>query len=383
MVLEGASSQDPQDPYASDSFDSQDAYGYDDAKSIRGYRISQDNVVKPDPLTMLVAFFGKSSWENRLRTKLYEQVDNTRVLILRPPTQAEMDALVNINSRSLYYSNIGYSLGLLAGLGHGYRDLSKIQRQTGKNIGSIIKEFLSSKPFQQASSRPPDNPMASPRFTVALAGVRMMMWMLGFKAVSSVYATFRQAFDVLSDPRLSNFKSELMHQDREQVRERARAVREGRRNAQRQADKQDIPESPQSGAQEEEYSAGYHDTTLDQTRETPYSWPSAPRMYGAPAEQATDKGFFDDDASPTAPEYRNDALSTQSSTRSPPLSAWDRIRQQNTGSSQGPRQYPRPQQQTSDQTEFSSYASEKQSEREQAQADFDKMLESERRMSDS
>lgn len=96
----------------------------------------------------------------------------------------------------------------------------------------------------------------------------------------------------------------------------------------------------------------------------------------------------DDDASPTAPEYRNTNMAGMSTG-----SAWDRIRQQNSAQSsrspprQAPMQWGQSQEQSPRPTddlpsnEQERYSYDRRREKDQAQAEFDNMMEAERNAS--
>lgn len=104
-----------------------------------------------------------------------------------------------------------------------------------------------------------------------------------------------------------------------------------------------------------------------QRQQQPYRYPSEP--------EPTRSGDFFDDASPIAPDHQ---------TENPPQtygSAWDRIRQQNMAGGWNqpqPRSRPQP---VSETQRFDDYGSSKEREREQAKAEFEKMLDAERNMS--
>lgn len=199
-----------------------------------------------------------------------------------------------------------------------------------------------------------------------------------FECATQPIAQIRQVYDLKAEPRLATFFEERAKQDLQT--RRFDASKEPAKSLK-------MSKSPQSEVAGQDYDDGRfeQDTAPEaqsyQTRGTD-TWSSAantPRTGNALSGRETGSDFFDsDDASPTPSEYRNDVPPTQPG--QPKLSAWEWIRQKNAPSSRAPTEYAHARQQAK--PDFSSYASEKQQERERAQAEFDKMLEAERNRSD-
>ncbi|TLD25026.1 hypothetical protein PspLS_06124 [Pyricularia sp. CBS 133598] len=153
-------------------------------------------------------------------------------------------------------------------------------------------------------------------------------------------------------------------------------------------------ESPQSDGWQSAETQSAVQTAPAQTRPVRPTWPRASPAPPPPPQQP--QGSFDDvdpfdDASPVAPDWRNES-SSQRSTGRPGESAWDRLRRQAQSKDQNPsqsswearRQKPGSQSQADqDWTYKSDEDSQSETERERAQKEFDAMLERERRVEQS
>lgn len=383
-------------------------------------RVKPDLIVRPDILTTTFGFLGRRNWERRFAEELVRRMENVKVMIERYPTQEELDAFVQHSSRALYYGRLGIPLGFTAGALYVWNQETKEAAHLRKNpslLWNYIKLAARSDPagFRQA---------------LVLNSAKVFGWTLLGATVSSIYATWNFATNSLTDSRLEQFRKDLRHQKPEEIqRRKLELLGEKYRQARKAKEHpQDVlSESPTATGQDSYggVSAETYDvsqpkeqtrTFTDQPREQPSTFDHARvgaerRVYGTQATTttpgtpypsgtpSTDYDFFDD-ASPTAPEYQR-IEAQQRQQQQPPISsggsAWERIRQQNI--SMGPTQQTRPQafrgprqpqQQLEQQHQSggmdasSSYEREerdKQREREQAQREFDRMLEAERRLS--
>ena len=351
--------------------------GNDPVIAGQNYRIPHGAIVKPDPITMYTAFFGKKNWEKKLTPILYKRADHVRVQVNRLPTRAEMDAFVTIDSRAMYHAKIGTSVGIAAGLAQFCHDIPAFEKASGQKLSSSVRTFMSSvkRPFFQQAS--PGNPQAGMSLVVTAA--RMILWFGGAQVLATTYAAIKMTVDMRADPRLKNYCAEILKQDPEEMKKRRIGLAMQRMNA------RNIPEPTQAEVPEQEYGSVYTGSEQDtsgatpggiyQTQDTRDSQPSTLQSDNV----ASGELFAIDEASPTAPEYRNDDGSMESG---PHRSAWELIRQRNATLSSRNEHAPT-RQPISDKPDFLSYESGKQQEREKAKADFDKMLEAERNRPES
>lgn len=367
----------------------------DGSLAMNRFRITADNFVRPDPFTLYFGFFGKTPWLQRCTARLQAQERKVKVLVDRPPTQSEMEAFATVTSRSLYYSKAGTPLGLTAGLAHVYYSLRKFDpgRSGGiRTLTAAAANVLRAEP-QVALA------------VVASSAVKLFLWTIGLTTVTSGFAAFSETKDVLMDPRLSGFVEDLKRQNPEDVQKRKLAmVHERHRQIQQRREQQQLPQGGAYAESRERDDGSYgrsDDDTFNatqfspqgQTPDQPRAMPDTigkPHVYGNPRTIESPTGsknldfFDDDDASPTAPEYRNEGIWSRPNSSASQGSAWERIRQQNgiTRRSvqedfRGPSPSP-----LSDRSQ-TSYEFGKRQEREQAQADFDRLLEAERNRSDT
>lgn len=351
------------------------------------YYIRPDQIIKPDVLTMYFGFFGKRNWSQRLTARLINQVEKTQVLVERLPTQSEMDAFATITSRNIYYTRLGIPLGFAAGMAHLYQNFRKSEWVPVGMRNSPTMLWQAAKMFWR-------NEPAMARTVATASAFKLFIWAAGVSTASALYATYRETKDTLTDPRLSEFLEELRRQKPEDVQRRRREAVRRRFQKLPQAGGGAYAESHEHG-QDGGYGESDEDTinatqfsrqgkTPDQPRVIPDR--NKPRLYADPATTESPSGSSDffgeyDDASPTAPEYRNDNDWTRiRGTPTQQGSAWERIRQQNIPSREDRRENLRPTQQG---PESSSYGIDKQREREQAKADFEKLLEAERNVSEA
>lgn len=229
------------------------------------------------------------------------------------------------------------------------------------------------------------------------------MWIVGTSTVTAVWATYEEAKDTMFDPRLASFVAELRRQNPDEVRRRrmAAAQESFRRARMGEAPQQsngvyaDTSGDSYSGGGDDGYAAVSSDEFADSSG-SDNSQPAPSRTYSTStststsqpassqsARQDTGLDFFDegdDDASPTAPEYRKGGSAwSRLNPSASQGSAWERIRQQNAPQG-SPQDFSRNAGQSSDRSsvDYTSYVDEKQREREQAQADFERMLDAER-----
>ncbi|GAD93139.1 oxidoreductase, short chain dehydrogenase/reductase family [Paecilomyces variotii No. 5] len=354
-------------------------------------QIREELIYKPGLLSMYLTFFGQRNWERRFSEHLTERYENMKLGVQRNPTQEEFDCFVETSSRGLYQSRLGLPLGVAAGVAHSLYQVRDVKDSQGRiDFSSIANNF-------RALAKADPNFM---RGFIVASSLKLFGWSVVGLTISSVYATFKSTTAMLADPRLERLREELRQQKPEDIRKR-RIEHANSRYQEAQRTKQGMTQGAFAETQEQQGNESesssdspstYYGTGTTDSRES-IPIPSQPdrRIYSDQATTATSKtggsDFFDDDddASPTNPDYRMDGSSSSGVIGG---NTWERIRQQNMSSSvqqqQRPQQtYRAPQQpnQTSS-AGYDSYSSEesrRQRERELAQREFDRMIESERK----
>ncbi|CAG8135021.1 unnamed protein product [Penicillium olsonii] len=362
-------------------------------------QLRQEAVVRPDLFTLYFGFLGTANWKRKVASALTDRVENHYVLTARSPTQDELDAIVEHGTRSLYRNRVGLPVGALIGGAWTYAKLRSSPNfpRTNPTPQAILQAMrLSSTNISLKSF-------------AATAAWRMLFATCFFSALSNIYAVYNDATSMLTDPRLKGFVEEMRSQKPEDVRKRKLQAASERIRSMRTGEQTIGLQFKQALGQPGEYSGSYEQDPNDystppnsyseyessNSTESTYSssnQPSTPASTGPvwargrgtqPAsEQTSGSDFFDDDdASPTAAEYRNTNIDGSSSG-----SAWDRIRRQNAAAgSRSPQQHAMPQSSLhaygsyeNTQSDQDRYRSEQLSEKDKAQAEFDRMIEAER-----
>lgn len=380
-------------------------------------QVRPELVVKPDLFTMMFGFFGRRNWERSVAYTMMERVENSWLLTGRSLTQDELDAFTTYSTRTLYYRRMGVPISSFLGTAYLYY---KVRKDAGLPPNASPASLFAILRNQARVDK------AGFRSMIAASAFKMLFITTTGAIVSGFTALYSETTNVIVDPRLRGFVEDMRGQKPEEVRqrklkaasERARRMRGGEKDIEgyiveelqhpgshpEQSDQDSYAyESTPSGS-DMTYSTPENDQqTGSAGRERPVA--EAPRrswgyggqvasQQGASGQSSADSDFFldgkDDDASPTAPEYRY-----TNPDGSPAGSAWDRLRRQNAGQSSRapPSQQPRPQwgqQQDSPNSpsytpagDRDQYDSDRSREKEQAQADFDRMMEAERNLSSS
>ncbi|KAE8375690.1 hypothetical protein BDV26DRAFT_9124 [Aspergillus bertholletiae] len=338
--------------------------------------IKRDLIANPDPFTLYFGFFGRWNYDRKVTANVLRRVENARVLIQRLPTQDELDAMVTHSSRSLYQERVGAPLGFFGGSALLWTQAKKSELYPayfpkagpeGKmpSPGEIVeaaKRFVAAEPTVA-------------RRAVFVTGFKLLFWSVAGATLSSVYAVYNETKNTMGDSRLKEFVADLRKQNPEEVRKRQMESR-GRRSV---GEQQGVVEMDQGGDHASEYSGGdVQSAGVSVPDHRPVLEPvGAGGRWGA--DQSRGGNFFDDDdASPTAPEYRTDKGAQAGYSQG---SAWDRIRQQNTSAPTQPsHQDASNQQSQSDSWSSPLSESDKQREREQARAEFERLIDAERHM---
>lgn len=360
----------------------------------------KESIVKPDLFTLYFGFFGTAAWTRRAASTVTERVENHYVLTARPPTQDEFDAIVEHGTRCLYQRRVGLPVSSFLGTALLYHQARKSpmfpRNPTPGALLSIVRHMWTDPGL---------------RGNIGSAAFKMLFIVTLGHMASSAYAVSKDAMNMLTDPRLKGFVEDMRKAKPEDVRkrkiqaanERVRSIRSGEQSLGTQmigsrggyaggnGYQQEQP-SYDAPAQANSYSE-YVDSndSVGKPQSVSYESPTQDSNGGAvwargrstQPEQKSALDFIDeDDASPTAAEYRNTNIDG-----SPAGSAWDRIRRQNAGARPQPRQQPGMSQPPVNpyslsaefgQSDQEKYDSTQKTERDQAQAEFDRMIEAER-----
>ncbi|KAJ5620336.1 hypothetical protein N7510_004320 [Penicillium lagena] len=372
----------------------------------RPLKIKPELMTRPDYFTLYFGFFGHGHWNRRAILSISERVQNTYVLCGRDATQEEVDAFVQHGTRELYHGRIGLPLSVFAGTAYLYNSARKSPMfpadPTPTNLLSTLRNFATSDRtgFRQEAFR---------------AGFKLLFWGSLGAIVSSTFSTSNYIRNILGDPRLEQFRKDMAQQkpderrkrnyemqmqkirrlkgERQSTEDTAGAYAESHDNEQDSYDSSGSLNSSYSPSSPYNASPSENDMTYNATElskhsrsaDQPRSGPDAsrrPRMYGSPTAtkgvgnesgSGGDDFFGDDDNSPTAPEYRGTNPDGTAGG-----SAWDRVRRQNASGPQYRQGSSRLGSQQISESEGDRYESERRREREQAQADFDRMMDAER-----
>lgn len=362
-------------------------------------QIRPESIVKPDLFTLYFGFFGTAVWTRRVAMTVNERVENHYVLTARPPTQDEFDAIVEHGTRSLYYGRTGIPISSFLGTAFLYRQARKSplfpRDPTPAALFSTLRTM-----WADTSLRP----------NFGTAAFKMLFIITLGSMASNAYAVSKDAMQMLTDPRLKGFIEDVRKAKPEDVRKRKIQAANERYRSMR-SDEQDVgsqmmgtssgyaggeeyqqEQVSDSSPQPNSYSEYVNSNdTKGNSRSASYESPTSGLDAGAvwargrntQPESKSALDFMDeDDASPTAAEYRNTNIDGSQTTGS----AWDRIRRQNAAPRQ-PRQQPgmsepspNPYASSAEfgQSDQEKYDSTQKTERDRAQAEFDRMIEAER-----
>ncbi|KAJ6139253.1 hypothetical protein N7471_005739 [Penicillium samsonianum] len=362
-----------------------------------------ESIVKPDLFTLYFGFFGTAAWSRRAAGTVNERVENHYVLTARSPTQDEFDAIVEHGTRCLYQGRMGLPISSFLGTAFLYNQARKSpmfpRNPTPASLLSTVRTMWSD---------------VGLRGNITSAAFKMVFIITLGTMASSAYAVSNDAMHMLTDPRLKGFIEDVRKAKPEDVRKRKiqaanarlRGMRSGEQDVgsqMRQAigtpgdyaggDGYEQEQASDSPAQPNSYSEYVNSNdTQGSSQSASYESSKSDSNGGAvwargrstQPESKSSLDFMDeDDASPTAAEYRNTNIDGSPTTGS----AWDRIRRQNAGARSQPRQQPGMAQPSlnpySSSAEFGQSDQEKydttqKTERDQAQAEFDRMIEAER-----
>jgi hypothetical protein len=356
-------------------------------------KLRQETIVQPDLFTLYFGFFGTTVWKQRVVQTVTERVENHYVLTERSPTQDEFDAMVEHGTRCLYHGRMGLPISSFLGTALLYSQARKSplfpRNPTPASLLNAIRNMSSDPGFKG---------------TLGTAAFKMLFIMTLGSMISSGYAVSQDAMHMLTDPRMKRFVEDVRKAKPEEVRkrkieaatERLRSRRRGEQDVGSQvmgtpgyAGDYGQEQTYESTAQPNSYSE-YVSSDNNQGSSQAASDDSSTSGLNAGAIWARGRGsqpesksaldiMDEDDASPTAVEYRDTNIDGSSSG-----SAWDRIRRQNAGGRVQSRQQPGAQPSMNPysagfgQSDQEKYDFNQKTERDQAQAEFDRMIEAER-----
>lgn len=277
-----------------------------------GVQFNPNLIYRPDPITLLT-FLGTERWQRRVIYTTTRIAEVSSIDINRPLTQPELDFYLENTSKTLYQARTGATLGFLAGGINAAMILQRdktIERYAPADRGlSLGKRYL-----EGIKNMYKLDPTAFRGVTAAVL-YRLGLWTCGLWIVSNAYALSTGVGRIATDPRVKEIFEDRKNQDPNVVRERHRNAHLVKTHLSRQRARGEFPTAQEGSAEGE-----WHDGPTD----IPSPRTSSPGIndYHPPPVQNQSKGgdFFDDDASPIAPDYR-EAVSQGS--------AWDRIRRQN------------------------------------------------------
>ncbi|KAJ6102398.1 hypothetical protein N7486_004825 [Penicillium sp. IBT 16267x] len=348
-----------------------------------GLKIKPELLVRPDLFTLYFGFFGKSNWQRIAKDRIIERVEGTWVMTGRNPRQEELDAFTTHTTKGMYYGRAGIPVSTFIGAAWMYRRGAKYFP-----AGVNAKERLLLLRHSFLTQRQ--------EFMSVAARVAFRLFFIGMLGgiLSGVASAYVNVSGLLSDPRLEEWRRDSKASKEEDIRKRklqlaSESYRRARRSVEDkvQVGSNDYDSGVPEARGNDSGMGGFEPTqSQQQYGYSPSSDSSA--TYEPQPVQSNSSDFFggSDDASPTAPEYRSTNPDGSS------MSSWDRIRQQNASSRPQPpmRQSPQAWGQSQNQPSSDSappgaqdrYDLDKSRDREQAQAEFDRMMEAERNASD-
>ncbi|KAL4894966.1 hypothetical protein BDV59DRAFT_191966 [Aspergillus ambiguus] len=265
-------------------------------------RINPENIFQVDPITRTFCFFGHQRFHQKVEETVARRIENARVLIQRLPTQDELDAMVTHCSRSVAYERKGIWIGAIIYTGIALPRWAGTERWRTyvPSSGSIVQRLLAGfKAFNKAE------PLVARQKTM-LAVFKLMFSMIAGASASGVAGVYTETKNTISDPRLAQFMADLRNQNPEEVQKRKVAALESRRRQMHQRRLEEIPavvgdgQSGQEPRDPDSPGRAYQPVTSVQDRKP---------AIDSSESQSQGMDFFDDDASPVAPEHRNTGLS--------------------------------------------------------------------------
>ncbi|KAL6235245.1 hypothetical protein BDW75DRAFT_144503 [Aspergillus navahoensis] len=352
-----------------------------------GVKLDPKSICRPGLETLYLGFFGTRNYHKAVVRRLVHKLEIGSAIVNRPLTQEELDFYVETISQATSNNRwgliTGVEFGMLAGLVLGQRkkEFQQYAPPIDANKPAVFTRYVETLKTMRVA-----DPAMFQRTIMSLCKTTFIGGVCGW-IVGSAYAMSRSAAAASTDPRIKQHREEFMKVDQRVAERRRRAAMVARAHG-AQGKVEDDPfnqDGLYQGVFEESSSTTTSQpadtsalptiqstSTSSESQSTP-AWPSPHSgtfSSSAPtSSQHKESTFFDDDASPIAPDFRDTDTASQGS-------AWERIRQQNQNPSYNPSasqpRYERAQP-AAEATGSDSYR-----ERERARAEFDRMLEAER-----
>jgi hypothetical protein len=359
-------------------------------------QVKPDLIRKPDLITLYFGYWGKDSWRRTYGSFLLNRLRDGSLQVDRRLTQSEVDAYVETNNGLAANYRRGMPLGLAFGA-------TKWFVYEGNYKHPLLFASAELPYFRRFAEGTKTlfrmDPALGKQMLVSL-GWRTFVYTVVGGFGMEIAAVIIMGTQILRDPRMQQFHTELKTHSPEEIKARReqahkeRMAQQTRIFRERTAEQRNQAAQSQSSEETSPQNGGYDESTytidtssIDSATASDNTPPSetgtAPATrtsnYGsrAPAEQNKGTGFFDDDdASPTAPEYRG--IGRRENASAGQGSAWERIRNQAQGGIPSDSGSASSSGSAWNQSEASVAASDSQRERERAQAEFNRMLDAER-----
>ncbi|PLB44224.1 hypothetical protein P170DRAFT_440542 [Aspergillus steynii IBT 23096] len=332
-------------------------------------QVRPETVVRPD--LFIMAFYpGPQAWRRKLTATINRRLLTIQAVAERPVRQEEVDAITQHASRKVYYERFGAPVGLAVTYWSVNRTLRTHEtwRMYYREDGAWVKPVEGVKALMNMAKADSANAAR----IMGVVGMRGFFWTLAGLTLSNIVAAFTESVGMAVDPRLEDFRKQGTNQSTEAIQRKQkeammRELAEKRRGQVVGKEAVEEQAAPVETGWESQSSAS-RPQIQTQTQTQPI------------VEQPQGQSFFDDDdASPTAPEYRAAERKSQGG------SAWERIRQQTMSGSPEQDQGSRGSWEEASSSGSSSGSSasspdwSRQRERQQSQAEFDRLVEAERK----
>ncbi|KAJ5165870.1 hypothetical protein N7492_006166 [Penicillium capsulatum] len=402
MVLDDTSPQAGSQPADNNPGNTQSSSSQSSSPAVPiSLKLKPELVVQPDLFTLYFGFFGTRNWKENVAFDLSARLETVWYMANRSPTQEEMDAFTVHSSRKTYYDRMGIPVGASLATALMYNNARK---------SPLFPHGASPAEWVQILRTVAVTDKATFRNALVKGGFKALFMMSAGAIVSHGIGLYSQTKGMLTDPRLRTFFNDMRQSSPEEVRQRKlKAVgdRVQRLRAGQEAVAVHFPGDSDSGNAYGDNEQGQnpygssplasdppqYDTSYNTTQPEQYNDSTKqrrPQTYNNTQPQmpqpSSGSDFFDtsdDDASPTAPEYRN-----ANANNAPAGSSWARVRQQNAPGIQpraqwGRNQTPAPTESPYDNAPSNQdrYTYGKMRDKEQARAEFDRMMDAERNAS--
>ncbi|CEL06373.1 hypothetical protein ASPCAL07479 [Aspergillus calidoustus] len=355
-------------------------------------QVRPEFIRKPDPFTLYLGYWGTTSWQVKYSSLLVHRLQDASYLVNRELTQPELDAYVE--SHNVLVSNYtrGIPLGFLTGgakwllYEKNYKHFLQYAPPAGQQGMTPLRRFTEGTKMMYTCDRD-----LAKNLLLSLTRRLLVYTCVGALGleVAGVIMSTQQVFN---DPRMAQHREDAKKVPPETLKARRAQATKDRLARKNQAAQSSDEPTPQNGGYDESGyamdSGGMGSATASGTTAYPSSGTASASATGtysygsrAPAEQSKGTGFFDDDddASPTAPEYRG--IVRRENAAAGQGSAWERLRNQSQSGIPSESGSVASGGSAWNQSEASVSASDSQRERKRAQAEFNRLLDAERNQS--